>query len=252
MSFVLWKRLPRGLLKKQFKAWDRLGMDVKRLVVTLAEEQKFKCVHCTRERNLIIEHDHDPIFGPGDKLTAFNIRGLVCQRCNWHLMIYEKDLNGEHRGFDDVYSYISDSDWETYIYAYDNRIIRLYESQLEDRMGTLKYLRRRIFLDKFDDWKEWGPRKRTYPWHWGFDEIKERRRNIIRTPEQFLKVLKAIAAYVKNEVEKDPGWRPPEEMMPALAKILAFLEELWPEIEPRYTALKAARADEGVPCSSLV
>ncbi len=29
-------------------------------------------------------------------------------------------------------------------------------------MGTLKYLRRRIFLDKFNDRKEWGPRRRSY------------------------------------------------------------------------------------------
>lgn len=247
MSWVLWNKLPRGLLKKQFKAWDRLGPDVKRLVVRLAEEQNFKCVHCPSEHNLIIEHDHDPIFGPGDKLTAFNIRGLVCQRCNWHLMIYEKDLNGDYRSFDDVYSYISDREWESYIYAYDSRILRLYESQLEDRMGTLKYLRRRNFLDKFDDWKEWGPRKRSYPWQWGFDEIKQRRRSIIRTPEQFLKALSAIAAYIKNELEKDPSWRPPEEVMPTLFKIFAFLEEVWPEIEPRYKELKEERAATAVP-----
>jgi hypothetical protein len=251
MSLVLWKKLPRGLLKKQFKAWDRLGPDVKRLVVKLAEEQKFKCVHCPRERNLIIEHDHDPIFGTGDKLTAFNIRGLVCQRCNWHLMIYEKDLNGEYRGFDDVSSYISNSEWETYIYVYDTRVVRLYESQLEERMGTLKYLKRRIFLDKFDDWKEWSPRKRTYPWHWGFDEIKERRRNIIRTPEQFFKMLAAIAEYIKNQIAKDPGWRPPEEMMPMLGRIVEFVEELWPAIEERYKALQAAQS-EAVQPSSVV
>lgn len=163
VSLVLWKKLPRGLLKKRFKARDRLGPDVKRLVVKLAEEQKLKCVHCPRERNLIIEHDHDPIFGTGDKLTAFNIRGLVCQRCNWHLMIYEKDLNGEYRGLDDVSNYISNSEWETYIYAHDTLVAMLYESQLEERMGTLKYLKRRIFLDKFDDWKEWGPASRRIP-----------------------------------------------------------------------------------------
>jgi len=242
MSLVLWNRLPRGLLKKQFKAWDRLGPDVKRLVVKLAEEQKFKCVHCSRERNLIIEHDHDPVFGPGDKLTAFNIRGLVCQKCNWHLMIYEKDLNGEYRGFDDVYSYISDSDWESYIYAYDNRIIRLYENQLEERMGPLNYWRRRLVLDKFDDWKEWGGRKKTYPWHWGFDEIKERQRNIIRTPEQFIQALAAMVEYMKSELVKDPDWRPPIEVMPILKRVVEFLNEaLGPDIEQRLLAIKAGQ-----------
>ena len=140
MSLMLWNKLPRGLLKKRLKAWDRLSPDVKRLVVELAEDQKFKCVHCPRERKLIIEHDHDPEFGPGDKLTAFNIRGLVCQRCNWHLMIYEKDLKGEYRGFDEVHSYISDHEWEAYIYAYDCRVVHLHESVLRERMGALKYL----------------------------------------------------------------------------------------------------------------
>ena len=178
---------------------------------------------------MIIEHDHDPAFGPGDKLTAFNIRGLVCQRCNWHLMIYEKDLNGEYRGFDDVYSYISDHEWETYIYAYDCRVVRLHESLLEQRMGTLAYLKRRNFLDKFDDWKEWGARRRDYPWRWGFDDVKERRRNIIRTPEQCLKVLMALAKYMKNEVSKNPDWRPPDEIMPALA--LAFMRSSWKSIQ---------------------
>lgn len=78
-------------------------------------------------------------------------------------MIYEKDLNGEYRGLDDVSNYISNSEWETYIYAHDTLVAMLYESQLEERMGTLKYLKRRIFLDKFDDWKEWGPASRRIP-----------------------------------------------------------------------------------------
>jgi Recombination endonuclease VII len=217
MSLTLWNKLPQGFLKKQFRAWDRLNPDVKHLIVKLAEAQKFKCACCPRERNLIIEHDHDPEFGSGDRPTAFNIRGLVCQRCNWHLMIYEKDLNGEYRGFDEVSSYISHHEWETYIYAYDGRIVGLHESQLEGRMGTLKYLRRRIFLDKFDDWQEWGARKRSYPWYWGFAEMKERKRRRIRTPEQFLNAL-------------------------ALARIMGFLEELYPTIEARYLELKQQEA----------
>ncbi len=56
------------------------------------------------------------------------------------------------------------------------------------------------------------------PWYWGLDEIKERRRFIIRTPEQFLNALKAIVEYMKNELAKDPDWMPPEEIMPCLAR----------------------------------
>jgi Recombination endonuclease VII len=234
MSATLWNKLPYGFLKKQFKAWNKLDHDVKGLIVELAEEQKFKCVHCPRERNLMIEHDHYPEYGSGDKLTVFNIRGLVCQRCNWHLMIYEKDMNGEYRSFDEVSSYISDGEWESYIYAYDCRVVTLNENRLKQSMGTAKYWRRRLFLNKFDDWKEWVPRKRLYPWHWGFDEIKERKRHTIRTPEQFVKVLAAIVEYLKGELAKNPDWRPSEEMVPALLRIKAFVDELYPAIEARY------------------
>jgi len=237
MSLRLWNRLPSGFLKKQFKAWDKLEHGVKLLVVTLAEEQKFKCLHCSRVRNLIIEHDHDPIFGTGDKPTVFNIRGLVCQRCNWHLMLYEKDLNGEYRGFDDVHCYISDREWDSYIYAYDCRVIELYESRLEDQMGDVKYSRRRLLLDKFDDWKDWTARRRDYPWHWGFDEIKERKRSTIRTPEQFFKVLAAILEYIEAQLTKNPDWMPSEHMVPSLLRIKQFLDELYPMIEPRYLEL---------------
>jgi len=238
MSFILWQRLPRGFLKKQYRAWDKLDYDVKALIVRLAEEQKFKCVHCPRERNLIIEHDHYPEYGSGDKPTEFNIRGLVCQRCNVHLMMYEKDLNGECRALSDAYCYISSSEWETYIYAYDCRVIALSENRLKERMGDAKYYRRRMFLDKFDDWKEWVPRKRLYPWHWGFDEIKKRKRHTIRTPEQFFKVLAVILEYLKSELAKNPDWEPPEEMVPALLRIKEFMDELYPMIEARYLELK--------------
>jgi hypothetical protein len=156
---MLWNRLPPGFLKKKFEGWDKLDHDVKRLVVELAEKQNFRCAHCSRERDLIIEHDHNPEYGSGAKPTVFNIRGLVCQGCNWHLMLYEKDLVGEYRGFDDVYSNISSDDWENYIYFYDCRIVGLHEARLQKQMGGAKYFRRRIFLDKFDDWKDYGGRR---------------------------------------------------------------------------------------------
>ena len=195
MSFALWNKLPEAFLKMAYKRWGGLDQDVKELIVELAEKQKFKCVHCPRGHKLIVEHDHYPEHGPGEKYTVFNVRGLVCQRCNWHLMIYEKDLNNEYRGFDDVQSYISDYEWENYVYAYDCRVTGLLEAKLKERMGGAKYWRRRMFLDKFDDWREYGGR---YPWYWGFDEIKDQWYGKIRTPKQFIATLVACLRFLKT------------------------------------------------------
>ena len=118
MSLILWNKLPHGFLNMKFKRWAKLDYDVKLLILELARRQKFKCALCSREHDIIVEHDHDPEYGPGKPITIHNIRGLACQRCNWHLMVYEKDRNGEYRGFDEAYSYISDQEWESYIYAY--------------------------------------------------------------------------------------------------------------------------------------
>lgn len=41
-----------------------------------------------------------------------------------------------------------------YTYSYDCRIFALYESELEHRCSN--YWQRRIFLNKFDDWREWN------------------------------------------------------------------------------------------------
>jgi hypothetical protein len=163
MSILLWNKLPDGFLKMKYKRWARLDYDVGLLIIELADKQKFKCALCSRKHDLVVEHDHDPEHGTGEGLTIYNIRGLTCQRCNWHLMVDEKDRNGEYRGFDDAYSYVSDREYESYTFAYDCRVGALYEDYLKEKLGLLNYWRRRIFLDKFDDWKEWGAR---YPWHW--------------------------------------------------------------------------------------
>jgi hypothetical protein len=236
MSLVLWNKLPRGFLKKGFKGWDRLDYDVKLLIVELAEEQKFKCAHCNSERGLIVEHDHSPEFGGGDRYTIYNIRGLVCQRCNWHLMVYEKDRSGEYRGFDEVYSYISDQEYESYIYAYDCRVITLYEESLKERMGVLKYLRRRSFLDRFDDW-EW---RGHYPWHWEFDEIKDQKYGNIRTPLRFIKTLAACVQFVEGELENNPAYEPPEKFVEVIFRMKPLMDELRPVVEARLLVLGKA------------
>lgn len=195
MSLILWNKLPYSFLNMKFKRWSKLDRDVQALILELANEQKFKCALCSRDRDLIVEHDHDPEYGPGKPITIHNIRGLACQRCNWHLMVYEKDKNGEYRGFDEVYSNVSDREWESYIYAYECRVGALREARLE----------------------------------------KEYRK--IRTPLQFIKALSACVQFVKGEMDKDPGYQPPENFLKAIFRIKPFLDELQPIIEARMLEL---------------
>jgi hypothetical protein len=225
MSFKLWQKLPEEFLKMKYGAWVRLDDDVKLLVVALANKQSFKCVYCSRKSSLVIEHDHDPEHGASDRYTIYNVRGLVCSRCNWHLMLYEKDERGEHRGWDHVDSYISSHEYENYVYAYECRTGPLLEELLEERLGSRNYWRRRIFLGKFDDWKYEGG---EYPWCWGFEEIKDERYGSIRTPAQFIRALSACVQFVSDELKKDPNFRPPESFF----KIMVLVEPLMDKVRP--------------------
>jgi hypothetical protein len=236
VSFTLWNKLPDGFLQMSYKRWAKLDNDVKRLIVELATEQKFKCAHCTRVRKLVVEHDHDPQHGPGDKYTVYNIRGLVCQRCNWHLMLCEKDKNGEYRGFDDVQSYVSDNEWESYIYTYEGRVGALLEALLEEKLGPQNYWRRRLFLNKFDDWREWGG---SYPWYWAFDEIKDEKYGKIRTPKQFFKTLVGCMQFIKGELEKNPDFEIPDEFIRLMVRVKPVLDELRPIAEARLLELRS-------------
>jgi hypothetical protein len=238
MSLFEWKPIPDGLLRMSWARFATLPYQVQCLISELAEQQGYKCALCPAKRKLVVEHDHDPHHGPSDKYSLYNIRGLVCQRCNWHLMIYEKDLNGEYRGFDDVYSNVSDGEWESYIYAYDCRVTWLLEERLKEKMGVLKYWDRKLFIDKFDDWNEFGGRKRDYPWRWCFDEIKGQKRAAIRTPEQFFKALAAFGQYLKNEMAKKSDWEPPDEVLTALFRLKPFLDEVKPIVEARLLELR--------------
>jgi hypothetical protein len=234
MSLVLWNKLPDGFLKIKFKRWAKLDYDVRLLIVELADKQKFKCALCSRQRDLVVEHDHYPEHGTGERFSVYNIRGLACQRCNWHLMIYEKDRDGEHRGFDEAYSYINDGAYENYIYAYDYRVGSLYEEFLRKTMEPRNYWRRRNLLFKFDDWREYGGH---YPWYWGFDEIKDQKYGKIRTPLQFFKTLTACLQFVKGEMDKNPDYQPSEKFLEAIFRIKPFLDELRPLVEARMLEL---------------
>ena len=239
MSDHLWRQLPAGFLKKTAKGWMRLDRDVRQLVVELARAQNFKCAFCEATRNLIIDHDHWPERGSGEKLTIYNIRGLACSRCNWHLGMYEADARGDYRGWDDAYIHISEHDFEPYAYAYDCRVLKLFENELERELGPRIYWRRRLFLQKFDDWHEWG--RRHYPWRSYFTEIKQRRRLIIRTPEQFWKTLVACMRFVVGEMQKNPDFEIPEQFLQILFRVKPILDEVWPQIEERYRAIQAEK-----------
>lgn len=237
MSDHLWHQLPAGFLKKTARGWLRLDRDIRELVVELARAQKFKCAFCDAAKNLIIEHDHWPDRGSGDKLTVYNVRGLACPRCNWHLGMYEADQRGDYRGFDDASIHISEYDFEPYSYAYDCRVQELIEKEIERELGPRIYWRRVLALQKFDDWQErsrWQYPPRSY-----FAEIKRRRRSIIRTPEQFLETAAACIRFLAEQKRKNPDYEIPETFLRVLTQIKSFLDEIWPQIEGRYREIQA-------------
>jgi Recombination endonuclease VII len=234
-----WDQLPAGFLKKSEKGWMRLDRNVRELVVELARAQKFKCAFCSQTAGLIIEHDHWPLRGSGDKLTIYNIRGLTCHGCNWHLGMFEADQRGDFRGWDDAYIRISEREFQPYSYAHECRIFELLDKELEERLGPANYWKRRLFLQRFDDWYDWG--RRHYPWPSYFAEIKERRRRMIRTPEQFWNTMAAIAKFVFEQQQKDPDYEPPEQFLQLFVRVKPILDEAWPLIETRYLAIQAEK-----------
>lgn len=238
MSDDLWYQLPAGFLNRTPKSWLRLDRFLRSLVVELARAQNFKCAFCDRTKGLIIEHDHWPERGSGDVPTVYNVRGLACRQCNWHIGMYEADARGDYRGWDNAHIYISENDFYPYAFAYECRVRALLEEELERQLGPVKYWRRRLFLQKFDDWHEWGGR---YPWSSYFAEIKDRRPRKIRTPEQFWKTLTACVRFVVEEKQKNPNFELPEQFLKLLVRLKPVLDELWPHIEERYRVIQANR-----------
>lgn len=237
MSDYYWRQLPAGFLKRTARGWMRLDAGVRKLVVELARTQNFKCAFCDETRGLIIEHDHYPERGSGDKLTVYNVRGLACSGCNWHLGMYEADNRGDYRGFDDAYIRIDDRDFGPYAQAYEDRVLALIEEELQQRMEPANYWKRWLFLQKFDE-RDWS---RHYPWPSYFGEIKRRRRMVIRTPEQFWEAFAASARFVLEQKRKDPIFEIPEAFLRVVALVKPMIEEAWPLIEERYRAIQAER-----------
>ena len=90
-------------------------------------------------------------------------------------------------------------------------------------MAPINYWKRRIFLDKFDDWRQWGGR---YPWRWEFGEIKQRKRRTIRTPEQFIRTLSAIVEFIATQIKSDPEFEIPNSFLDLMIKLKPMLDEL--------------------------
>lgn len=238
MPLGFWDTMPSGFLKMGFKSWTHLNPGVRRVVAELAESQKFTCALCPATRNLEVEHDHEPEEGPGHPYTVFNIRGLVCRRCNFQLMAYEKQESGEHFGWENIYPCIPSHQYENYDYAYRCRVRPLIEAALEQRMGSLKYWRRHTILRKFDAWyideerSEWRERwKKRQAWK-------------IETPEQFINGVLAITKFFAEQLEKDPDYEIPEEFIVFVAKTRRFLQEVFKEaglpLPPQFNAAAAS------------
>jgi DNA-directed RNA polymerase subunit RPC12/RpoP len=238
MSVGEWKPIPPGLLKMTMTSgsFGRLKYEVQVLISQLAEDQGYKCALCSQNHSLEIEHDHDPEYGTGEVPTIYNIRGLACRSCNWHIMMYERNNNGEYISFGEASSRLSDYDWEKYTYAYQCRVDALNEERIEKEMGFRNYWRRKGFLRKFDEWREWGG---SYPWYWGFDEIRDQKYGKIRTPKQFLVALKACLRFLKEQLDKDPDYEIPEQLIKLLVRIKPMLDELLPIVEARLTELRS-------------
>ena len=219
MSFELWGKLPDQFLRMKFPRWLKQSREVQELIVDLAKKQKFKCAICNvRTRKLVVDHDHDPEEGPSDSYTIYNIRGLVCQGCNWDLGFYEKETRGEAFGWGNVDCKLSEQDYERYIYAYECRTGGLREASLEKRLPN--YWHRRIVLERFDIWYyEGGKEPRWY------QKYKAERRKIIETPEDAVEHLAAIFQFVTDQWKANPNYKPPKEFWDLFIRIRPLLEK---------------------------
>jgi hypothetical protein len=231
MTHPTYNGLPAGFLKMKYRGWSKLDYDVQLLIIELAGKQDYRCAFCSERHNLEIEHDHDPEEGPYDVYTIYNVRGLACRRCNQHVWFYEQNERGGS-GWDHVSPCITDSEYETYIYSFDCRLIRQHEDRLEKTCPN--YAQRWMLLRKFDDWKEgWD----NFPWQWHFEEIKERRHGKIRTPMQFIRTLTACMKFIAGEFEKDPNFQLSDATLKNMFRIKRFLDGMRPLVEARMKEL---------------
>ena len=146
MSLEFWQELPEGFLRKAYTQFCKLDLGIQQLIVELAKDQKFRCALCTKDHRLLIEHDHDPEEGPGRPYTIYNVRGLVCHRCNQALRGYEMDERGEITSWENGYPYISSHDYEAYIDRYECRVSPLLEDLPREANGQPELLASKTYL----------------------------------------------------------------------------------------------------------
>jgi hypothetical protein len=218
MSFELWQKLPEEFLRMKYPRFSKYGGDVKRLIVELAVKQNFKCALCGRDRNLVVDHDHYPEEGPGDRFTVYNIRGLVCQGCNWDLAFYETEEAGGCFGWENVSCKLSSQDYEDYISFYECRADARREALLEKRIPN--YWHRRLILDRFDAWYYDGGEPPL--WYWRYKEQESRK---IETPEDAVRVLTAILQFASEQFKKDPNFEPPEQFWKLMDLVRPIIDE---------------------------
>ena len=219
MSLAFWDTMPAGFLKMGYKSWRKLDSGVKQVVAELAESQEFRCALCPETRNLVIDHDYEPEEGRGDPYTMFNVRGLVCQGCNWHLMAYEKQENGEYFGWENAESRISSGEYESYDYVYRCRVSPLIEAVLEQRMGSANYWRRQLILQRFDAWHDDGERSE---WR---DRWARRQAWKIKTPEQFIERMQALMKFYSEHIDENPDFVLPDEFIKLVVMVRRLVQE---------------------------
>jgi Recombination endonuclease VII len=232
-----WNDLPQGFLRLGFNRWLRFE-PLRDLIVKQARKQNFRCALCSTDRRLIVEHDHDPHIGEWERPTIYNTRGLVCERCNRHIDFYEQRERGDY-GWHHVNICFSDSEYDDYIYAYEMRVLALWENDLQKRLGH-RYWRRRIFVDKFYDWYE--GRWYEYPWKSYFNEIRILRR-WTQHPEELFKTLLACMKFVAAEIEKNPNYQPPSDFIKVMFRIKPIIDELRPIAEAQTRQRELLQAD---------
>lgn len=217
-SLRLWNKLPEGLLGRSFESWHRLGYKVQLLVLRLAEEQNSKCFFCSNGTGLFIDHEHYP--GIKEKVTVYNIRGLLCPRCNSHISYIEQEEVLGFTNFENAECWLSSSDVETYKYLFDQRVIEFREADLEEEMGGHRYLERGARLSQIEYWRESASTSQWEPFEHA--KFRQRMKHTRFVAAYFLTTLR----YIAKQFEADPNYDPPENVRAFIEQITPLMDEI--------------------------